>query len=282
MLHPKIGNFSATRHILKTFNLRASKRLGQNFLIDSEVVKKIVEAAEISEGEEVLEIGPGIGTLTQELLEVGAKVTAVELDKKLPAVLAETLAGYENFNLIQGDILKVDLKNLMSGSYKVVANLPYYITTQILLTLLEKKLPITKIVTMVQKEVAERMISKPNSKSYGAMSVAVQFRSDARIAFDVPPTAFLPKPEVTSSVVVCDAKENKIKVSDEDFFIKVVRASFGQRRKTILNSLVGAGFSREIILKSLDAAEINFERRAETLSIEEFANLSEKIFAFQK
>ena len=199
------------------------------------------------------------------------------MDKKLPAVLAETLAGYENFKLIQGDILKVDLKNLMPQSYKVVANLPYYITTQILLSLLEKKLPITKIVTMVQREVAERMISAPNSKSYGAMSVAVQFRADAQIAFDVEPSSFLPRPEVTSSVVICDKKKSPIKVADEDFFIKTVRASFGQRRKTLINSLTGAGFLREIILKSLDAAGIAPERRAETLSIEEFARLSDKI-----
>ena len=281
MLQPKIADFSATRHILKTFKLRASKRLGQNFLIDSEVVQKIVEAAEISEGDEVLEIGPGIGTLTQGLLEVGAKVTAVELDKKLPAVLEKTLAGYENFKLVQGDILKVDLKNLIPESFKVVANLPYYITTQILLTLLEKKLPITKIVTMVQREVAERMTAAPGSKIYGALSVAVQFRADVKIAFDVPPTAFLPRPEVTSSVVVCDVRE-KFKVADEDFFIKVVRAAFGQRRKTLLNALTGAGFQREAVLKSLDAAEISPSRRAETLSLEDFARLAEKIISTKR
>lgn len=277
MLHPQIASVAATKHILKKFNLRASKKLGQNFLIDSEVVRKIVEAAEISPGEEVLEIGPGIGTLTQGLLEAGAKVTAVELDKKLPAVLSETLEGYENFRLIQGDILKVNLSELMPNSFKVAANLPYYITTQILLTLLEKKLPITKIVTMVQKEVAERMTAQPCSKIYGAMSVAVQFRSDAKISFDVEPSAFLPRPEVTSSVVVCNVKESKYNVSDEEFFIKVVRSSFGQRRKTILNSLTGAGFLREKVLQSLENAEINFERRAETLTIEEFIKLAENL-----
>lgn len=275
MLHPQIANVSATRHILKKFDLRASKRLGQNFLIDSEVVREIVAAAEILPGEEVLEIGPGIGTLTQGLLEAGAKVTAVELDKKLPAVLAETLEGYENFNLVQGDILKINLSELMPKNFKVVANLPYYITTQILLTLLEKKLPITKVVTMVQREVAERMTAAPGSKIYGALSVAVQFRADVKVAFDVSPEKFLPRPEVTSSVVVCDIRNFHEKVSDEDFFIKVVRAGFGQRRKTVLNSLIGAGFSREIILKSLAQAEINFERRAETLSIEEFIKLAE-------
>ena len=274
MLHPKIADVSATRHILKTFGLRASKRLGQNFLIDSNVVKAIVAAAEISAGEEVLEIGPGIGTLTQGLLEAGAKVTAVELDKKLPAVLAETLAGYENFKLVQGDILKVDLAELMPAPFKVVANLPYYITTQILLALLEKKLPITKIVTMVQREVAERMTAAPGSKTYGAMSVAVQFRAEVRVAFYVPPEKFLPKPEVTSSVVVCDVRESPVEVADEEFFIRVVRGAFGQRRKTLANSLAGAGFQREKILQALAAAGISAERRAETLSIEEFAKLA--------
>ena len=277
MLHPKIADISATRHILKAFDLRASKKLGQNFLIDSGVVQKIVDAAEISAGDEVLEIGPGIGTLTQGLLEAGAKVTAVELDKKLPAVLAETLAGYENFKLIQGDILKVDVEKIMPPNFKVVANLPYYITTQILLTLLEKKLPVTKIVTMVQKEVAERMTAAPNSKIYGAMTVAVQFRADVKIAFEVPPSAFLPRPEVTSAVVVCDVRESPFKVADENYFIKVVRAAFGQRRKTLLNSLMGAGFNREKILAALEVAKILPERRAETLSIEDFVNLSNNL-----
>ena len=276
MLHPKIANVSATRHILKTFNLRASKRLGQNFLIDAGVVDGILNAAEISAGDEVLEIGPGIGTLTQGLLESGAKVTAVELDKKLPAVLAQTLAGYENFKLVQGDILKVDVEKLMPPNFKVVANLPYYITTQILLALMEKKLPITKIVTMVQREVAERMIAAPNSKTYGAMSVAVQFRADVRIAFDVMPESFLPRPEVTSAVVVCDIKKSPFQV-DEKFFTKVVRASFGQRRKTLLNSLIGAGFNRDAVTNALTSAEIEPSRRAETLSIEDFARLTNSL-----
>ena len=273
MLHPKIANISATRHILKTFNLRASKKLGQNFLINSDVVAGIIDAAEISAGDEVLEIGPGIGTLTQGLLEAGANVTAVELDKKLPAVLAQTLAGYENFKLVQGDILKVDIAELMPQNFKVVANLPYYITTQILLTLMEKNLPITKIVTMVQREVAERMTAAPNSKTYGAMSVAVQFRANVRIAFDVPPESFLPRPEVTSSVVVCDIHAPKFKV-DENFFTKVVRAAFGQRRKTLLNSLIGGGFPRDVVVNALDAAGIDSTRRAETLTLEEFAAIS--------
>lgn len=270
MLHPLIADPSATRHILKRFKLRAVKGLGQNFLIDADIVRRTVEAAEICAGDEVLEIGAGIGTLTQGLLEAGAKVTAVEVDKKLPAVLKETIAGYENFKLVEGDILKINISELMTQNFKVVANLPYYITTQILLTLLEKNLPVTKIVTMVQKEVAERMTAAPGSKIYGALSVAVQFRSESRIAFEVPPECFLPPPEVTSAVVVCDVRKPNFEVSDEDFFIKVVRSAFAQRRKTLINSLAGAGFNREKVL----ASGIDVTRRAETLSLEEFAKLA--------
>ena len=283
-IHPIIANVSATRHILKSFNLRASKRLGQNFLIDKSVVDDIVNAAEIEEGEVVLEIGPGIGTLTQGLLEVGAHVKAVELDKKLPAVLAETLAGYENFKLIEGDILKVDINEIMENKpFKVVANLPYYITSQILLTLLEKKLPITKIVTMVQREVAERIIATPenlaasreSAKTYGSLSVAVQFYTEPKIAFDVPPSAFLPSPEVTSSVIVCDVRKSPaVEVADEKLFFKVVRGAFGQRRKTLINSLLGAGFQRDKISNALQNANIDLNRRAETLSLEDFASIT--------
>ena len=241
-------------------------------------------AAEIEEGEQVLEIGPGIGTLTQGLLEAGAQVTAVELDKKLPAVLAETLAGYENFRLIQGDILKVDINEIMaSQSFKVVANLPYYITSQIILTLLEKKLPITKLVTMVQHEVAERMVATPESlaanresaKTYGSLSVAVPFYTEPHIAFDVPPSAFLPSPEVTSSVIVCDVRESPaVDVTDEKLFFKVVRGAFGQRRKTLINSLVGAGFNRDELSIALQKSNIDSSRRAETLSLEDFAAIT--------
>ena len=267
MLHPLIADPSATRHILKKFKLRAVKGLGQNFLIDADIVRRIVEAAAICAGDEVLEIGAGIGTLTQGLLEAGANVTAIEVDKKLPAVLKETLAGYEKFRLIEGDVLKINLAELMPSKFKVVANLPYYITTQILLTLLEKNLPVTKIVTMVQREVAERMTAAPGSKIYGALSVAVQFRSEPRIAFEVPPESFLPPPEVTSAVVVCDVRKSPFDV-DEEFFTKVVRTAFAKRRKTLLNSL--ASFGRDKIL----ASGIDATRRAETLSLEEFARLS--------
>lgn len=273
MFHPIIAEPSVTRHILKKFKLRAVKHLGQNFLIDASVVRRIVEAAEICAGDEVLEIGAGIGTLTQGLLEAGANVTAIELDKKLPAVLKETLAGYENFRLVEGDVLKINLSELMPRRFKVVANLPYYITTQILLTLLEKDLPVTKIVTMVQREVAERMTATPGSKIYGALSIAVQFRADSYVAFDVSPISFLPPPEVTSSVVVCDVRKPPVEV-DEDFFFKVVRMAFAKRRKTLLNSL--ASFGREKIL----ASGIDASRRAETLSLEEFAQLANILSMF--
>ena len=286
-IRPIIANVGTTRHILKSFNLRASKRLGQNFLIDKGIVDDIVYAGDIAEGEPILEIGPGIGTLTQGLLEAGACVTAVELDKKLPAVLAETLAGYDNLQVIQGDILKVDILQIMNNKpFKVVANLPYYITSQIILTLLEKNLPINKLVTMVQREVAERMVATPESlsaakesaKTYGALSVAVQFYTKPHIAFDVPPSAFLPSPDVTSSVIVCDVRQKPaVEVEDVKFFFRVVRAAFGQRRKTLINSLAGAGFTRELLSKALEASNIDSQRRAETLSLQDFATLSNNL-----
>lgn len=283
IIHPTIATVGATRHILKHFKLRASKRLGQNFLIDRSIVRGIVDAADIIDGEPVLEIGPGIGTLTQGLLEAGAHVTAVELDKKLPDVLAETLKGYDNLSIVQGDILKVDINQLMGGkNFKVVANLPYYITSQIILTLLEQRLPITRLVTMVQREVAERMIANPenlspndSAKIYGALSVAVQYFTEPRIIFDVPPTAFMPSPEVTSSVIVCDVRSQPpVEIADEKLFFRVVRGAFGQRRKTVINSLTGAGFDRDRLSAAFDQSGINQKLRAENLTLEMFAALT--------
>lgn len=278
-IHPQIASREATQHILKTFHLRASKRMGQNFLIDGAIVRGIVEAAEIAPGDRVLEIGPGIGTLTQGLAEAGAQVVAVELDRKLPEVLAHTLQGYDNVRIHQGDILRVDLRELMGeGSYKVVANLPYYITTPILMTLLERRLPITKIVTMVQKEVAERMTAPPGGKDYGALSVAVQYYTEPEILLEVPPTSFLPTPEVDSVVISCRLRESPaVQVRDEKVFFRVVRAAFGQRRKTLSNALRGAGFEKGSVQKALAQAGIDPARRGETLSLEEFARLSDRI-----
>lgn len=279
MIRPQIANREATSHILKSFGLRASKRLGQNFLINSAIVQGIVTAAEIEAGDRVLEIGPGIGTLTQGLAEAGAQVTAVELDKKLPAVLAETLKGYDNVKIVPGDILKTDIRELMGQQpFKVAANLPYYITTPILMALLEQKLPITKIVTMVQKEVAERMIASPGGKDYGALSVAVQYFTAPEIVLEVPPSSFLPPPAVDSVVISCQVLENpSVSVEDEKMFFRVVRTSFGQRRKTLFNALKGLGLDKEIVAAALEKTGIEPSRRGETLSLQEFAKLSDEL-----
>ncbi|MBR2141764.1 MAG: 16S rRNA (adenine(1518)-N(6)/adenine(1519)-N(6))-dimethyltransferase RsmA [Anaerovibrio sp.] len=278
-LKTTIATPSVTRHIMKAFNLRASKRLGQNFLVDANIVRGIVEAVGAKPGDRILEIGPGIGTLTQGLAESGAEVTAVELDKKLPAVLAETLAGYNNVRIVPGDILKVNIPEIMGdGPFKVAANLPYYITTPILMALLEKHLPMSILVTMVQKEVALRMIAKPGGKAYGALSVAVQYYTKPHIAFDVPPRSFIPAPEVDSVVIVCDVREKPaVEVQDEKMFFKVVKAAFGQRRKTIANAMKGAGFSRDTIEAAFAKSEIDSNRRGETFNLKEFAALADAI-----
>lgn len=276
MLKPKIADLGATRHILKAFDLHASKRLGQNFLIHSGTVEAIVATADIHPGDRVLEIGPGIGTLTQGLAEAGASVTAVELDKKLPAVLAETLSGYTRVRIVGGDILKTDILALMGDEpFKVVANLPYYITTPILLTLLERRLPITRIVTMVQREVAERMIASPGRRDYGALSVAVQYYTKPRLALEVSPHCFLPPPAVASAVMDCVVREMPpVEVADEKQFFRVVRAAFGQRRKTLGNALKSLGFPRDTLQGALTMAGIDPLRRGETLSLAAFAALS--------
>ena len=275
-IHPTIASREATSHILKAFHLRASKRLGQNFLIDGAVVRGIVEAAGVVPGDRVLEIGPGIGTLTQGLAEAGADVTAVELDKKLPEVLAHTLAGYGNVRIVPGDILKVDLAELMGEApFKVVANLPYYITTPILMELLERRLPITRLVTMVQKDVAERMTAMPGGKDYGALSVAVQYYTEPEIVLEVPPKSFLPAPEVDSVVISCRVREKPaVAAADERMFFRVVKAAFGQRRKTLANAMKGAGFQKEEIARAFEAAGLDAGRRGETLSLQEFAVLA--------
>ena len=279
MLHSVIANKEVTRHILKAFRLHASKRLGQNFLIDPGIVSGIVDAAEIQQGDRVLEIGPGIGTLTQGLAEAGAQITAVELDKKLPAVLAETLAGYDNVKIIQGDILKTDIPSLMGAEpFKVAANLTYYITTPILMSLLEQHLPISRLVTMVQREVAERMTAVPGSKTYGALSVAVQYYTEPQIVLDVPPRSFLPAPEVDSVVIACDVrKEPAVIVQDEKMFFRLVKAAFGQRRKTLHNAMKSMGLSKECILAAMEEAQIDPVRRGETLSLSEFGHLSDAV-----
>lgn len=275
-MKPKISDKGVTRHILKTFGLHASKRLGQNFLINGGVVQAIVAAAAIEPGDRVLEIGPGIGTLTQGLAEAGAAVTAVELDKKLPAVLAATLAGYDQVHIVQGDILKTDIRALMGDApFKVVANLPYYITTPILLMLLEQRLPISRIVTMVQREVAERMTAAPGGRDYGALSVAVQYYTCPEIALLVPPSCFLPPPAVESAIMNCIVRaQPPVAVPSEKLFFRIVRAAFGQRRKTLSNALRSIGLSAADIQGALHGAGIEATRRGETLSLAEFARVT--------
>ena len=280
MIQPTIASREVTRYILKTFNIHMSKKLGQNFLIDADIVRGIVDAADIRPGDRVLEIGPGIGTLTQGLAEAGAEVTAVELDKKLPAVLARTLEGYDNVHIVPGDILKVNIPEIMGPEpFKVAANLPYYITTPIIMTLLERRLPISRLVTMVQKEVADRMVAAPGTKAYGALSVAVQYYTRPHVELDVPPRSFIPAPDVDSVVIVCDVREKPpVETMDEKLFFRVVRASFGQRRKTLSNALKGAGFDKELIRQVLPAAGIDGSRRGETLSLDEFAAIANAIY----
>ena len=284
---PVIADPKVTRHILSAFHLRASKRLGQNFLVDRSVVQGIVDAAELSPADTVLEIGPGIGTLTQGLVESGARVVAVELDKKLPAVLVETLKGYDNVQIVPGDILKLNIPEtlgLCAGErFKVVANLPYYITTPILMTLLEQRLPIERLVTMVQKEVAVRMTARPGSKDYGALSIAVQYFTVPRMVMDVPPRAFMPAPEVTSAVIACHVQDvPTVRPQDEKLFFRLVRAAFGQRRKTLLNALTGAGLSKEMSRAGLAAAGIAENMRGEQLSLADFTRLSDAVGNLEK
>ena len=263
VLQPKIASREVTMHILKAFGLRMSKKLGQNFLIDARIVQGIVDAAEVKPGDRVLEIGPGIGTLTQGLAEAGADVTAVK--------------AYDNVRIVPGDILKVNIPEIMGEApFKVAANLPYYITTPILMALLERHLPITHMVTMVQKEVAERMTAKPGSRIYGALSVAVQYYTEPEIVLDVPPRSFIPAPEVMSVVVSCRVrKEPAVAVRDEKLFFRVVKAAFGQRRKTLMNALKGGGFQKETVRDALEQSGIDPTRRGETLTLEEFGRLAD-------
>ena len=279
---PVIADPKVTRHILNAFHLRASKRLGQIFLVDAGVVRGIVEAAELSPADTVLEIGPGIGTLTQGLAETGARIVAVELDKKLPAVLAETLKGYDNVTIVPGDILKLNILEILGQKegerFKVAANLPYYITTPIIMTLLEQRLPIERLVAMVQKEVAVRMTARPGSKDYGALSVAVQYFTEPRMVMDVPPRSFMPAPEVTSTVIACRVRETPAAApADEKLFFRLIRAAFGQRRKTLLNALTGAGITKEMSRAGLAAAGIAENMRGEQLSLGDFARLSDAV-----
>lgn len=276
MIKPIIAKRDVTKHILKTFDIRMSKKLGQNFLIDESVVRGIVDAAGVSRSDTVLEIGPGIGTLTQGLAETGAQVVAVELDGRLIDVLAKTLEGYDNVRVIHGDILKINITDeVPAAPFKVVANLPYYITTPIIMGLLEARLPVSTLVTMVQKEVAVRMVARPGNKDYGALSVAVQYFTQPQIMFEVPPASFIPSPAVDSAVIRCIVRDKPpVAAADEKMFFRVVKAAFSQRRKTLNNALKTMGRPVEEIRQALEIAKVEGSRRGETLSLEEFATIA--------
>ena len=276
MLESVIASPEVVHYICKRFDIKMSKKLGQNFLIKRGIVDEIVHAAELTVGEPVLEVGPGIGTLTQGLAQSGADVTAIELDRRLLEVLDTTLASYDNVRIIHGDVLKLDLPTIMNQKpFKVVANLPYYITTPIIMSLLESKLPIERLVVMVQKEVALRMVAKPGTKDYGALSVAVQYYTEPDIVLDVPPKSFLPAPAVTSSVIRCILRDKPpVDVIDEKLFFRVVKAGFAQRRKTFANTMRTTGLSKEQIDDILVKANIDGQRRGETFSLQEFADVA--------
>lgn len=276
MLESVIASPEVVHYICKRFDIKMSKKLGQNFLIKRGIVDEIVHAAEITVGEPVLEVGSGIGTLTQGLAQSGADVTAIELDRRLLEVLDTTLASYDNVRIIHGDVLKLDVPTIMNHKpFKVVANLPYYITTPIIMSLLESKLPIERLVVMVQKEVALRMIAKPGTKDYGALSVAVQYYTEPDIVLDVPPKSFLPAPAVTSSVIRCVLRDKPpVDVIDEKLFFRVVKAGFAQRRKTFSNTMKTTGLTRDRIEELLAKANIDGQRRGETFTLQEFADVA--------
>ncbi len=276
-----------TLYILKQYEFSTKKKFGQNFLIDEGVLRGIVESAGVTKEDHVLEIGPGIGSMTHYLCEEAAHVTAVEIDDKLIPILTDLMQGYDNFTLIHDDILKVDLEALAKEAggkaFKVVANLPYYITTPIVMELLEKKLPIESITIMVQKEVAERMQAGPGTKAYGALSLAVQYYADAEIEMEVSPSSFLPPPQVSSTVIKLTPYEKPpVEVEDEKLMFRLIRDSFNQRRKTLVNALSnggGAGISKDAIRESILEIGEKENIRGEALSLAKFAELANAVSA---
>ncbi|MCI1959271.1 MAG: 16S rRNA (adenine(1518)-N(6)/adenine(1519)-N(6))-dimethyltransferase RsmA [Clostridia bacterium] len=282
----KISTPLKTKELIEKYGFYFKKNFGQNFLIDSNVLSNIVSAAEIQKDDFVLEIGPGIGSLTQYLAESAGYVTAIEIDKNLIPILSETMNGYDNFEVINEDVLKLDINALIAENgngkkAKLVANLPYYITTPIIMEILEKHADIKSMTVMVQKEVASRMLAKPKSKDYGALTAAVQFYCNAKLDFIVKPNCFMPRPKVDSAVITLKIKDKPISVKNQEFMFKIIKCAFGQRRKTLLNSLFnqgGFGLSKDeltLILKNMD---LDSRVRGEELSVEEFAYLSDSIY----
>lgn len=278
----KLSNPQKTIEVLQKYNFTFQKKFGQNFLIDPHVLDKIIAAAEITKDDFVLEIGPGIGTLTQYLAEAAREVVAVEIDSSLIPILEDTLSAYDNVSVINEDVLKVDLKKLAEERnggkpIKVVANLPYYITTPIIMGLFESHVPLKSLTVMVQKEVALRMQAGPGTKDYGALSLAVQYYADPYLAANVPPNCFMPRPNVGSAVIrLTRFEEAPVKVTDEALLFRLIRASFNQRRKTLQNGLVNSPelhFSKEQVAAAIETLGVSPSVRGEALTLEQFAAL---------
>jgi 16S rRNA (adenine1518-N6/adenine1519-N6)-dimethyltransferase len=277
--------YEETKFIMKKYNISANKDLGQNFLVDDSVIENIIEVSEIKSEDFVIEIGPGLGTLTSKLVEKAGKVIAIELDKKMIEILNDRFSLYENFKVINEDVLKVDLNNLIKNendknyTVKIVANLPYYITTPIIMKLLEEKLNINSITVMIQKEVADRLTEIPGGKNTGAITYCVYYYANAQEMMTVPNTSFIPAPKVNSEVIKLDIrKEPPVYLKNEEIFFKVIKASFMQRRKTLLNGLANAGIaSKEKIKTILQQLELNENTRGEQLTIEQFAEIANKL-----
>lgn len=277
MLEVELADRQTVQYIVRRFNLRLKHKLGQNFLIRPDVVRAIAEAAELAPGTPVMEIGPGIGTLTQALARTGAEVTAFEIDRSLEHVLAHTMEPYDNVRIIYEDVLKADLPAVLGErTWHAAANLPYYITTPILLYLIQSELPISLFVFMMQKEVAERILAEPGSKAYGALTIAVQYYCTVEPVMDIPPAAFIPRPQVTSAVLKLRRRETPaVAVKEEKLFFRLVKMGFGQRRKVFTNAMKTGGISAELGAAMLEAAGIDGKRRGETFSMEEYARLAD-------
>ncbi len=286
MTDPFLGNPQNTIAVLQKYHFNFQKKFGQNFLIDTHVLDKIIRAAEITKDDFVLEIGPGIGTMTQYLAQAAREVVAVEIDKALIPILQDTLSGFPNAEVIHDDILKVDIAGLAEQRnggrpIKVVANLPYYITTPIIMSLFESQVPLASVTVMVQKEVAERMQAGPGSKDYGALSLAVQYYAKPYIAANVPPNCFMPRPNVGSAVIRLTRHEvPPVQVDNEKLMFQIIRASFNQRRKTLVNGLNNSPeitLTKEQITEAVESLGKGAGVRGEALTLEEFAGLANKI-----
>lgn len=283
---PELGRAQNTIELIKKYDFRFRKKFGQNFLIDTHVLDRIADSAEIATEDCVLEIGPGIGTLTQYLAERAARVLAVEIDPELIPILRETLADYPNVRVIHGDILKQNIRALAEeynegGPFRVVANLPYYITTPIIMGLLEENAPVKSITVMVQREVAERMQATPGGKEYGALSLAVQYYAETEITANVPPNCFIPRPNVGSCVIRLRRYERPpVEVQDSKKMFRLIRAAFNQRRKTLANAIANGGvdgISRTQVAEALSELGLSESVRGEALSLAEFAALTDKL-----